>query len=524
MRIAGTATALSLAALLACPTVAQASPQFTSMNMALYSLDRGKPADARVEISIAPEAGGPAVGYLDIQGEEFLPNKTVQEVIPASGTSFGLDRVEHEVIRVKVTPGAAYVSWSFGFDVILHFDDGSEALMGSGTLSVTSGSPEAAASLSVATIAHPSWLGGMKKLGFKLLSKDPGEAPPPTSSSFATPGAVRGNPKAFTHMDLALTTGERGKDVATRVEVSIVREGGGPAVAYLDITGEAFAPGATVPEVVPPSGDGFTVGELKHEQIVVKVSSAGYGSWSGKFDAILHFADGTQALIGSGDLSLSSGNPQQSIPLALASVARPGFFGGVEKLGFKLISKGSVTQTPAPAGSPQSSSSRATDVAASSSAPKSPRGPRDFTSMDVKIRSAERGKAPGTGVEISIVPRDGGPALADLDLQGQEIGPNSNVSVSVPATPWTSFTLADLKRIQVVVKITPAGPTTWTHGLDVVLHFADGSAALWSTGEMTLSDYNKEETISLADATIAKRGMFGGLEKFGFGLLNKIGK
>ncbi|HEY5078205.1 MAG TPA: hypothetical protein VII43_00095, partial [Opitutaceae bacterium] len=334
MRIAGTASALSLAALLACPTLAQAAPRFTSMNMALYSLDRGKAADARVEISIAPDSGGPAVGYLDIRGEEFLSNKTLQEVVPATGTSFSLDQLEHEVIRVKITPGAGYPSWSFGFDVILHFDDGSEALMGSGTLSVSNGSPEAAVSLSVATIARPSFLGGMKKLGFKLLSKDPGEAPPPASSSFATPGSVRGNPKAFTHMDLALNTGESGKDAATRVEISIIPESDGPAVAYLDIPGEAFAPGSTVPEVVPPSGDGFTVGELKHERILVKVSSAGYGSWSGKFDAILHFADGTQALIGSGDLSLSSGSPQQWIPLALASVARPGFFGGVEKLGF----------------------------------------------------------------------------------------------------------------------------------------------------------------------------------------------
>jgi hypothetical protein len=144
--------------------------------------------------------------------------------------------------------------------------------------------------------------------------------------------------------------------------------------------------------------------------------------------------------------------------------------------------------------------------------------------MDVKIRSADRGKAADTGVEITIVPRGGGPALADLNLQGQEIPANSNVTVAVPATPWTSFTAADLKRVQMVVKISPAGPTTWIHGFDVVLHFADGGAALWSTGDLSLSDYNKEETIPLSDATIAKRGLFGGVEKFGFGLLNKIGK
>ena len=144
--------------------------------------------------------------------------------------------------------------------------------------------------------------------------------------------------------------------------------------------------------------------------------------------------------------------------------------------------------------------------------------------MDVKIRSGDRGKAPGTELEISIVPKDGGPKLADLNIQGQDFAPNSNVAEVVPATPWTSFTAADLKRVQVVVKITPEGPSTWIHGFDVVLHFADGTAALWSTGDLTLSDYNTQETISLSDATIAKRGLFGGVEKFGFGLLNKIGK
>jgi hypothetical protein len=527
MRIAGTASALAFAALLACPTLAQAAPQFTSMNVALYSLDRGKPADARLELSIGPAAGGPAVAYLDLQGEEFLPYKTVQEVVPAAGTSFGLDELSHELIRVKVTPGTAYVSWSFGFDVILHFDDGSEALLGSGTLSVSSGSPEAAVPLSVASVAHPSFLGGMKKLGFKLLSKDPGSAQAPPSASFSSPGAVRGDPKAFTHMDLALTTIGNGKDASTRVEISILPDSGGPAVAYLDVQEQGFAPDSTIPLVVPPAGNGFTLGELKHEQILVKATQAGYGTWSCKFDAILHFADGTQALLGSGDLVLSSGNPQQAVPLTVASVAGPGFFGGMAKLGFKLVSKGSVTQTaPPPPATPSSPSSpgKASATVAESPAPKSPRGARDFTHMDVKIRSADRGKAADTGVEITIVPRGGGPALADLNLQGQEIPANSNVTVDVPATPWTSFTAADLKRVQMVVKISPAGPTTWIHGFDVVLHFADGGAALWSTGDLSLSDYNKEETIPLSDATIAKRGLFGGVEKFGFGLLNKIGK
>jgi len=520
MRIAGTASALSLAALLALPTLAKAAPQFTSMNVALYTLDQGIAADTRVELSILPDAGGAAVGYLDINGQRFAPNKTVQEVVPATGTSFGMDELKREQILVKITPGAGYCSWNFGFDVVIHFDDGSEALMGSGTLTVSSGSPGAVVPLSEATIARPGFIGGVERFGFKLLSKDTGAG----STAASEKEIAHKNKKQFTHMDLTLATGNMGKDAGTNVEISIAPIDEGPAVAHLAIQGEEFAANSSSPEVVPPAGDGFTLDDLKHEQILVRVTSPNAGAWNCKFDAILHFADGSQALVGSGDLTLSGGSGEESVPLNIATVAHASsLLGGMEKIGFKLISRGSVTQTPEPDGSPSSSSTTVAKSGNVTASPKSSRGPRDFVNMEVKIRSGDQGKAADTAVEISIVPDGGGPALAYLNLQGQEIGANSSVKEVVPATPWTSFTAADLKRVQVVVKITSAGHATWTHGFDLALHFNDGTAALWSTGDLVLSDGNNQEVVSLSDATIAKHGLFGGVERIGFGLLNTIG-
>jgi hypothetical protein len=523
MRIAGTAPALALAALLACPFLAQAAPQFTNMNVALYSLDHGKAADTRAEISIMPEGGGEAVAYLDLQGQEFRPNTTVQLVVPAAGTGFNLDQVKQLQIKVKLTPGN-YTSWRLGFDVVLHFDDGSQALMGSGTLTVSSGSPEAAVSLSSATVAHPGLMGGMEKFGFRLLSKNTGSSD--SAQRRPAPGSAPIDPKQFTHMDMTLDTGDHGKDTATRVEISIVPNEGGPAVAYLDIQGQGYAPNTKAPEVVPPAGAGFTLSELKHEQILVKVTPSDSGtSWSCKFDAILHFADGTQALLGSGDLYLSAGSTQQWVPLSLASVARPGFFGGVQRLGFKLVSKGNVTQTPVPDASATPAAGTAQSAAAAGSgAPKQTHGPSDFTGMDLRLRSGDRGSAPISDIEISIVPKDGGPALAKLRIAGQDIAAYSTMKEFVPPTAWTSFTAADVKRLQIVVKVTPEAHSTWSHGFDVILNFADHTEALWSTGDMVLPNGSDQESISLSDATIAKRSLLGGFEKFGFGVLNKIGK
>lgn len=520
MRIAGTASALAAAALLALPSLAHASPQFTQMNVALYTLDKGVGADTRVEISIVPDDGGAAVAYADLQGQDFPDNHTVQEVVPSAGAGFTLDDLKHEQIQVKITQ-RRFSAWHFGFDVVLHFDDGSEALLGSGKLTVSGGYPMAVVPLAEATIAHQGLFGGMAKMGFKLLSKDTGTGAP-RSAAEEDAQAPRRAAKEFTHMDIAFSTGPRGKDAGTRLEVSIEPDGGGPAVAYLDVQGQEFPANGSVSLAVPSSGAGFTLADMKHERIVVKVTPSGHGTWTSKFDAILHFADGSQALMGSGDLVLYAESDHETVSLADAPVAHPSFFGKVEKLGFRMLSHGSVAQTEEPPGA-MAAGAPAQGAAHASRAPKRHLAANAFTRMEVKLRSGDRGKAASTRVEISIVRRGGGPALAYLDLEDREIRPNSSMEAVVLPTD-EPFTSADLKDTQILVKITPVGHALWTNGLDVTVRFADGSAALWSTGDLTLSDYASEESIPLSQATVASKGLFGGVEKLGFGLLNTIGK
>ena len=89
--------------------------------------------------------------------------------------------------------------------------------------------------------------------------------------------------------------------------------------------------------VVPESGTGFTLDQLKHEQIGVRISPSGPTTWSCNFDVTLRFADGTQALLGSGDLTLSQGRPEALISLSDAMVATPSAIGVLEKFGFGLM-------------------------------------------------------------------------------------------------------------------------------------------------------------------------------------------
>ena len=518
MRIAAFAPVLALAALVACPTPSQASPRFTQMNVALNTLDKGKGADTRVEISIVRDAGGPAVAYLDIQGLELAPYGTVQEVVPSSAEGFTLDQLKHMHVEAKVSGGPGV--WRMEFDAVLHFDDDSQALLGSGKLSLSGARPVSDVPLSLATVARSGLFGGVAKLGFKLMSKS-ASSPEPVAA------APHKSAKDFTHMDLAITSGERGAESGTRVEISIAPKAGGPAVAYLDVQDRSFPPYEKVPLIVPPAGDGFRINDLKNEEIVVRATTPGGGTWTCKFDAIVHFADGTQALLGSGDLRLSGARNEESVPLSLAAVAHPSLFGGVEKLGFKLLSKGSVTQTPDPLARSKSrakagSASAASPGQAPAPQPQQPMAPDQFTGMDVKLWSGHSGKDSDTRVEISIVPRDGGDPVAYLDIQGQAIGPGRSVNEVVPPA-GQGFTAATLKDQQVVVKITAPGHCTWTHGLDIAVHFADGSAALWSTGDLVLTNYSTQEAIPLSEATVAK-GFLGGVKKFGFGVLNTLGK
>jgi len=139
--------------------------------------------------------------------------------------------------------------------------------------------------------------------------------------------------------DLSLIHIYRGKDAGTRVEFFILPKPGEPAVGYLDVQGQALAPNTTVSEVVPTAGAGFTLADLKHEQVMVRITPGGRSTWTCKLDVILHFANGSEALLGSGDLRLTSENQSALIPLSEASVASPNIFGSMEKFGFGVLNK-----------------------------------------------------------------------------------------------------------------------------------------------------------------------------------------
>jgi hypothetical protein len=534
MRIAGVALATALLTLNGCSTPTQSSaPRFTHMDMALATGNHGKAADTRLEFSIAPDDGGAAVAYLDLPGQALASDSRVSETVLPAGTGFTLDQLKHEEIVVKITP-ANRALWNLGFDVILHFDDGSQALLGSGDLTLSNGRTQAVVPLSEATVASASALGGVEKFAFKLLSKggvpSTGDAPGPRTAS-----RPHGSAKEFTHMDLALATGGRGKDADTRVEFVIAPKEGDPAVAYLDVQGQELAADTTVSEVVPAAGASFTLSDLKHEQIFVRITPGSGRTWTFGFDAILHFADGTEALWSTGKLALSGSNREVLIPLSGVTIAKPTTIGGMEKFAFRLLSKGSVTQTappapppPPPGTPPPPGDGTAAPVAyASTPAPVThlsrPATALDFTHMDLTVKTRSHGKEEETRLEFSIVPRDGGAPAAYLDVRGQAFAPGSTAHEVVPAV-GAGFTLDQLKHEQILVKISPSVRTTWSHSFDIVLHFADGSEAFWSTDKLVLTDASNQEIISLADADVASHSVLGGMKKFGFGLLNKVGK
>lgn len=199
MRIAALAPALALAALLALPSRSPASPQFTKMNVAISTGDRGKSAETRLEISVVPDAGGPAVAYLDVQGVEFAPYATVRVVVPAVGGGFSRGQLPHMHIELSVS-GERIGVWHASFDAVLNFDDGSQALLGSGSLSLSGARPMAGVPLSLATVAGTGLLGHMERFGFGLMSKDTAASEPSSSSPHRST-------KEFTHMDITLSTG-----------------------------------------------------------------------------------------------------------------------------------------------------------------------------------------------------------------------------------------------------------------------------------------------------------------------------
>jgi len=490
------------------------------MDVALNTLNDGKAADTRLEISIVPDGGGPAVAYLRRDGLRLDPNKTVPEAVPPAGRGFTLDELKHMHIEVAVTQ-ERFSPWRFEMDVVLHFDDGSEALLGTDNQTVSSARPVVYIPLSLASVAGSGLMGKVERLGFGLISKSV------ESPVYSASGVPHKSTKEFTHMDINFLTGAQGIGTDAKVEISIVSRDGGDPVGYLVVEGQEFPAYQKVSEVVPSVGKGFKIDELKKQQVLVSVTSPRYGTWRCKFDAILHFADGTQALIGSNDLAVSSAGSASSVPLSDATVARPSILGSITKMSFKFLSNG-VKQTPEP--KPAPGSQAAIDAAAAAAAPANApvaaaetvqAAPDQFTEMSVKLRSGNRGKDAATRVEISIVPIAGGAPVAYLDLPDQAIDAGRSVKLTVPPAA-AGFTASDLKREQIVVKITAAGHVVWPHDMDLVLRFADGSTALWSTGDLTLSDYRNEETIPLSDLSVS-RGLLGGAKRLGFGILNTIG-
>jgi hypothetical protein len=516
-----TLCALSLGLCLAVPA-ALASPTLVRMDAAITTLDHDKEVGAQVDISILPDAGGNPVAHLSLEGTALGANTTVNEAVPAVNGGFELADLPRHYILVSWKPNYSSL-WKLTMDVVLQFSDGSQALLGCGKLVLSSSNPQAIVPLSMATVAHPGLIGGMEKFGFRLLSKgSPGSAP---SSSPGSGAPSHHSPKEFTHMDLTFETEAHGQDAASRVEVSIEPVGGGERVAYLDITGREFEPYGKNAVVVPPAGAGFTLDDLRNEQVVVHVTPSGHGTWTTKFDAILHFADGTTAMIGSNSLSLSSARDSQAVPLRESAVAGTSILGKFERLSFSLMSKGAVTQTQEQAPLPRQGGTAGGSAGAGAAPGRAaaPQAADAFTGMDVKLWTGTLGKPADAKVEVSIVPAAGGDAEAYATVEGQEMKAGASVEFTVPPV-GSGFERSQFASRQVLVKITPVGHVNWTHGLDLMLHFADGTTLLWSTGEMDLSNYKTEETISLGQAVVAKQGFLGGVEKLGFGILNHIGK
>jgi hypothetical protein len=490
---------------------APTSPKgFTRMNLTLIAGDRGKAAGTGFDVLVVREGEAEPVAFLDARNQAIAPNSTVAEVVPASGAGFTLDELKHDQVVVRLAPDAAGPFY-FRFDAVLHFANGTEALLSSGSQVVSGAGTEAVVPLSLATVASRGTLGSIAKFAFKMTSKTPSAAleTAPAAAPAAAPAEDAGpppkHPKSFTRMEVTLSALDRPMDPGTGLEFSIVPAEGEAPVAFLSAIGPALAAHSVVTEVVPPAGDGFTLDQLGREQVMVRMTGTAAHAWHYKFDAVLHFADGTEALLSSGELSLGSGGDRSLVPLSLASVASAhSTFGRLEKYTFGLLSPGHKGGSDSAPASSSSSPGKA------------------FTEMDVALTTRGRGKSAGTRLEILIVPDEAASPAAYLDVQGQALTPFTTVSEVVP-TSGAGFTLDQLKHEKILVRITPDGFSPWSYKMDVILHFANGAEALLGSGDQVLSSGNRSVLIPLSAATVAAPNMVGSLQKFGFGLLNKIG-
>jgi hypothetical protein len=115
------------------PTPPQsANPKFTKMDIVFHTTNEDKDHDTRLEIFIVRAIGKPALAYLDIGGgnqphvpnEGFPDNSTSHPfVVPMCPPGFTLNDLPNEEILLKITANG-HDTWRFGYDAVLHFDDG----------------------------------------------------------------------------------------------------------------------------------------------------------------------------------------------------------------------------------------------------------------------------------------------------------------------------------------------------------------------------------------------------------------
>jgi len=119
------------------PTAASTNPTFTKMRIVFHTTDEDKARDTRLEIAIIPVFAQrkSAVAYLDIGGTNLpnVPNKGFPAdstsdtyVVPASEPIALKDLLANYEIFLKITPNG-HEMWSFGYDAVLRFRDGTTA-------------------------------------------------------------------------------------------------------------------------------------------------------------------------------------------------------------------------------------------------------------------------------------------------------------------------------------------------------------------------------------------------------------
>jgi hypothetical protein len=135
--------------------------------------------------------------------------------------------------------------------------------------------------------------------------------------------------------------------------------------------------------------------------------------------------------------------------------------------------------------------------------------PVKFTGMNIDFHTGSDDKNPETRLEVFIVPRDGDPAVAYLDVKGQGF-PNDSERPLVVNPLGNGFVAAQLHSEKILVKITHQDGTdrndTWIFNFNAVLHFSDGTSTTFSspTTALTINGPAHQKLYSLADTPLPK--------------------